>query len=308
MQNKPTLSFVWFGIDGRYGKWKDGLWLAMKRLEKKYTVYYQEPSEELKGDIILFWEAPITRQGKDKDMWFRIYNDPRPKILLFAGGPLKKEWVENFDMVCVESELNRKECEEQGIPCITAFGINEEIMSPVQAVKKYDGMHHGTCASWKRQWLVGEALGDRGLVVGRYQETDSRPFDECRTYGATVMDEQSPEVISLLLNSSVCCLQTSDYWGGGQRCTLEAMSCGIPVVCMDDSPKNMEYVAESGFGAIVYPNKEEIRKAVKQIKENPLEPLIGINYIKSKWTSVHYKDNLIKAIQYVQNKHTDTNN
>ena len=48
--------------------------------------------------------------------------------------------------------------------------------------------------------------------------------------------------------------------------TLEAMACGVPVVCMEDSPKNREYVEESGFGKVVYPNKEEIKRAVEEIK------------------------------------------
>lgn len=295
----PTLSFVWFGIDGRFGKWKDGLWLAMKHLEKEYTVYYQEPTEEIKGDIILFWEAPCTANGKDKEMYLKIQNNPKPKILLFAGGPIKAEWVKGFDIICVESEINKKEFAEIGIETITAFGINEEIMRPMVMDILYDGMHHGTCASWKRQWLLGEALGDKGLVVGRYQEEDPFPFNECKKYGCNIMEEQPAENIAVLLNRSHACVQTSDYWGGGQRCTLEAMACGVPVICMEDSPKNREYVEESGFGFVVYPNKEEIRKAVEKIKENPFDPKQGRDYIMKKWTSKHYADNLIKAINKI---------
>lgn len=297
---KPSISFVWLGISGMYGKWKDGLWLAMKHLEKEYTVYYQEPSEDIKGDIILFWEAPCTINGKDRESYLKIINTPKPKILLFAGGPLKKEWVKDFDILCVESELNAKECEALEIPYITAFGINEEIMKPLVSDIKYDGMHHGTCASWKRQWLMAEALGDKCLVVGRDQLSDPFSFFRSRELGANVLPEQPAEEIAKLLNQSHCCVQTSDYWGGGQRCTLEAMACGVPVICMEDSPKNMEYVRESGFGKIVYPNKEEIKRAVEELKENPLDPQIGVDYINSKWTSKHYAENLKKAICSIQ--------
>lgn len=302
MNSNPTISFVWQGISGRYGIWRDGLWLAMKHLEKEYTVYYQEPTEEIKGDIIFYWEAPCTINGKDKENWLKIVNNPKPKILLFAGGPIKKEWVDKFDLVCVESKINKDEFDSLNIPNITAFGINEEIMKPMVSNIIYDGMHHGTCASWKRQWLVGEALGDKGLVVGRYQEADPFPFDECKRLGCKVMEEQTPENIAILLNRSYCCVQTSDYWGGGQRCTLEAMACGIPVICMDDSPKNMEYIKESGFGKIVSPSKEQIRLAVEDIKNFPFDPQIGVDYIKSKWTSRHYANNLIKAINIVCKK------
>lgn len=111
------ISFVWQGIDGRYGHWKDGLWRAMKRLEEKYEVTYHEPTEEIPEDsIVLYWEAPCTINSKDADNYKRIMNLPNKKILLFAGGPLKKEWVDKFDLVCVESDINAKECEQQGIP------------------------------------------------------------------------------------------------------------------------------------------------------------------------------------------------
>lgn len=293
---KPSISFVWQGINGRYGQWKDGLWLAMRHLEEEYEVFYQEPSEEIKGDIIIYWEAPCTINGKDKDNWLKIYNNPKPKILLFAGGPLKKEWVEKFKVVCVESKINAQQCEEQGIPYIIAFGVNEQIMRPMNADIIYDGIHHGTCASWKRQWLVGEALGEKGLVVGRYQSTDPMPFDKCKEYHCTVMGEQPAESIARLLNKSHALVQTSDEYGGGQRATLEAMACGVPPIVMEDSPKNREYVEESGFGLIVYPNKEEIRRAVENIKQNSFDIYAGRDYVMSKWTSVHYSDNLKKAI------------
>lgn len=297
---KDKVAFIWQGINGRYGQWKDGLWLAMQHLEKEYDVTYHDIDEDIPGDaIVLYWEAPCTINGQYSENYRRIMNLPNKKILLFAGGLLKKEWVTGFDMLCVESAINAKECEEQGIPYLTAFGINEEVMKPLKRVKKYDGIHHGTCASWKRQWLVGEALGDKGLVVGRYQESDPMPFDECRKYGTKIMDEQTPESICELLNESVSCLQTSDYWGGGQRCTLEAMACNIPVIVMEDSPKNREYVQESGFGLIVNPSKEAIINAVREVKTRQWGNK-GREYVLSKWTGKHYADNIIKAINLIK--------
>lgn len=300
MSDKIKVAFVWQGINGRYSHWKDGLWAAMKILEKKYIVTYHEPHDDIPEDaIVLYWESPVTILGKDSENYKRIYNLPNKKILLFSGGPLKKEWVDKFDHVCVESLINVKECEELGIPHSVAFGINEDIFKPIKTEKKYDGIHHGTCASWKRQWLVGEALGDKAIVIGRYQESDPMPFDRCKELGVTVLGDMMQEELNKYLNQSYTCVQTSDYWGGGQRCTLEAMACGVPVICMEDSPKNREYVEESGFGEVVTPNKEEIKKAVDRIKEKNLDPQIGINYIKSKWTAKHYADSLIKAINTI---------
>jgi len=302
---KTKVDFFWFGIKGRYGIWKDGLYYAMKELEKEFDVEYKDPAEdEIRPDaVILFWEAPCSVKHPEYSIWFnKIRFAPNKKILLFAGGPIEAEWFEGFDHVCVESAINASELEMLNIPHSTAFGINSDIWRPLEQEKKWKTNTIGTCASWKRQWLAGEAFGKDALVVGRGQESDPYPFDKCREMGATVLDEMDPEELNVLLNQTGVCLQLADYWGGGQRVTLEAMSAGIPVVCMSDSPKNREYVEESGFGLVAEPNIESIRHAVNTLLDAPLSPKIGRGYIESKWTGVHYSNNLKEAIQTVCEK------
>jgi hypothetical protein len=291
------IAFVWQGITGRYGVWKDGLYAAMKLIEQEHTVTYHEPTDTVPEDaFVLYWEAACTINGKDAVNYNRVRRLPNKKALLFAGGPIRGEWLQGFDHVFYESKINGDELRGLGVSCSLAFGINEKIMQPAAQSKIYDGMHHGTCASWKRQWLVGEALHEKGLVVGRHQPEDQYPFDRCKELGCNVLPEQQPEEICNLLNQSMCCLQTSDYWGGGQRCTLEALACNVPVVCMKDSPKNCEYVEESGFGLVVDPEVDNIRKAVEEIKT--WQPSTkGRDYIMTKWTSKHYAEALLNIIK-----------
>ncbi len=302
--NKVKITFLWYGITGRYGIWKDGLYAAMKLLEKDYDVTYQEPTEPVDPKaIVLLWEAACTSQSRENGWWYQAVQAlPNKKILLFAGGPIQKEWLAGFDHVCVESKINADEMEALGVPYSTAFGINSDIFVPMDLEKTYDGIHHGTCASWKRQWLVGETLKDKALIVGRGQESDPTPFERCRKAGATVLDEKDPEDLVILMNSSLACVQTSDFWGGGQRCTLEAMACGIPPVVMTDSPKNREYVEESGFGIVTEPDNASILAAVESLKASPADPSKGRKYVESKWTPRHYADNLRKAIKSVTKK------
>jgi glycosyltransferase involved in cell wall biosynthesis len=272
----------------------------MRIIEKDHQVDYIEPWQEIpENDVLLYWEAPCTINSKDGEHYKRIKNYQGKKILLFAGGPIQKPWVEGFDLVCVESAINKKEFDDLSVLNITAFGINDRVMTPKNLPKIYDGMHHATSASWKRQWLMAEALGNKALVVGRFQETDSMPFIRSRELGATIMEEQSAEVICDLLNQSYALIQTSEYWGGGQRATLEAMACDVPVICMTDSPKNREYIEESGVGLVVDPDPNRIREAVEMIKANP--PKGGRKYIESKWTAKHYADNLLKGINITLN-------
>jgi glycosyltransferase involved in cell wall biosynthesis len=294
--DRKHIAFVWQGISGRYGIWKDGLWSAMQMIEKTHDVTYHEPTDDIPEDaIVLYWEAPCTILGKDSDNYKRIQNLPNKKALLFAGGRIEREWLNGFDWIFVESKINDEELNALDIPHSIAFGINEQIFYPEPLEKAYDGMHHGTCASWKRQWLVGESVGSTGLVVGRFQETDSTPFNRCKELGTTVLAEKQPEEIRTLINQSWTCLQTSEYWGGGQRCTLEALACNVPVICMTDSPKNREYVEESGCGLVVEPNAQSIRDAVAISKSTDWGTR-GRDYVFSKWTSKHYANNLLKWI------------
>ncbi len=297
---KDKIAFIWQGVSNPkvLSHWQDGLYAAMQLLEKEYEINYHKPWDEIPEDaVILYWEAPCTINGMNAQHYRKVMGRPNKKILLFAGGPLKKEWVKGFDMLCVESKINAKECEEQGIKHLTAFGINENLFYPEQFEKKWLGVHHGTCASWKRQQLLGKALGHDALIFGRRQDSDRAPFEESEQAGATVMDEQSYDETRHLLNQCVVMVQTADYWGGGQRATLEAMACGLPVICMSDSPKNREYVEESGFGTVVEPNEESIRQVAEYMTGYTKDWFRqGPEYVLSKWTSVHYADNLKKAI------------
>lgn len=306
MNSNMKIAFFWFGFNGRYGHWNDGLAEAMRLLDIDNTVkYYDVTTESIENvqkfnpDIILFWEAPITQYGKDADMWFSICALPFKKCLLFAGGPLKAMDVKDFDMVFVESHINAEDCERQGIPYRVAFGVNTDIFYPRHVFKQYDGMHQATCASWKRLDLFAKSLKNAGIVCGRRQATDPSGFDECIKQGVTLMDEQTYYGVSSLLNQSHVMVQTSDYWGGGQRATLEAMACGIPVICMSDSPKNREYVEESGFGKVVEPEIGAIRQAVQELKDNPMDFRVGEKYVESKHTSAHYAISLLNGINEI---------
>lgn len=293
------IAFVWQGFSGRYGHWQDGLWLAMKHIEKQHEVKYFEPFQtkeitEFNPDRVLYWEAPCTINGKDKDNYLAVCNLPFKKALLFAGGPLEEMWVTDFDHVFVESKVNADDCERQGIPYSIAFGINDEIFKPEKQPKVFDGIHPATCASWKRQQLGAEALGNKLVLCGRFQETDPSPFTESRRLGALVLPELSYPALASLMNASHTLVQTSSYWGGGQRATLEAMACGVPPIVMEDSLKNREYVEESGFGWVCKPEPLAIKKAVEYAKGSEISG--GVEYIQNKWTGKHYADSILKII------------
>lgn len=294
------IAFVWQGITGRYGHWQDGLYYAMKELEKYFEITYHEPSDEIDKDaIVLYWEAPCTINGQDAHNYKRIMGLPNKKALLFAGGQVNKDWVSGFDHVFVESKINKDEFDALGVPNSTAFGVNADMFKPEKRNKNWEGIHPATCASWKRQQLGARAFGKGMLLCGRFQETDPLPFKESQEYGALVLPEQTYEVLVGLYNQSHALIQTAEYWGGGQRATLEALACNIPVICMTDSPKNREYVEESGYGLVVEPDPARIKEALEEIKT--WEPSTkGRDYVLSKWTHYHYADNIKQWLLSIQ--------
>lgn len=294
------IAFCWTNgvkYKDRFDRWNDGLRAAMRLIEQEHEVTYHEPDEDLpEVDWILFWEAACTYAS---DEWGHAYkkvmNSPQKKALLFAGGPIKHEWVSGFDHVFVESQINKDEFDRIGIKNSTAFGVNTDIFVPLDIPKTHTTVTHGTCASWKRQNLVGEAMREEALVFGQPQATDPRMFDDCRGFGCTVLLEQTYEETNRLLNSAKVAVNCADYWGGGQRSTLEAMACNLPVIVMSDSPKNREYVEESGCGYICNPEVEAIKNAVT-IALQGKRPVKSRKYVMSKWTPRHYADALLTAI------------
>lgn len=304
MNNKLRICFIWQGISDKsiYGHWGDGLRGAMDILEKKYDVTYKEPWDDVTdADIILYWESPCTANGKNGEFYNKVRHNRIPKILLFSGGPVRLQDCVGFDLFLVESKISEEEFEALNLPWMRAFGVDTRKMKPEPQPKVFDAYMPATCAGWKRQALFSKAMGARGVLSGRDQPTDPGGFMMARQNGTLVLPSLEYDAVNSIYNASWCCLNTSEFWGGGQRATLEAMAAGVPVVVMTDSPKNREYVEESGCGIVCNPDVESIRKAVAEIKTwNPDETRAKcLTYIESKWTHEKYAENIIKGINKV---------
>lgn len=300
---KNRLAFVWQGISEPkiLEGWKDGLWQAIEYLRSFYNVEYHEPDDDLSDfDYILYWEAPCTVNGKNSSKYMNVCNSKGKKILLFAGGPLEKEWVKSFDLVVVEADINVEDCKRQGIRHAKAFGINTDIFKPRDVSKDFLAVHHGACAGWKRQHLGAEALGDRFLVVGNYQTTDPYTFDRSKELGATVIgDKLLPEECAKQVSRAKILLQTSEFWGGGQRATLEGMSAGLCPVVMEDSPKNKEFIEGSGLGYVVRPEPNDIKELCNNIIWSDEDAISARNYVIRNWSGEKYGKDLLEAIKSI---------
>jgi glycosyltransferase involved in cell wall biosynthesis len=198
----------------------------------------------------------------------------------------------------VESKIDADTCEDLDIPYRTAFGVNTDIMKPEKQPKVFDAIFPATCAGWKRQELFSRAVGSKGVLCGRNQPTDPHGFIFARDNGTLVLPELPYEAVNVLYNASWTCVNTSEFWGGGQRTTLEAMATNTPVIVMSDSPKNREYVEESGAGIVCDPTPEAIKNAIEQIKAwTQQDRERGRAYVQSKWSHEHYAISIMQGVK-----------
>lgn len=284
------IAFLWNG--NMRGKPTDGLGEALLHLGKKNEVGYFEPDalseiKEFNPDRILM-HAALTEYMAEM-----VSEYPYKKALCFAGGPIEDSNLYPFDLYFVESEINEREFEGKGKRWMRAFGINDRIFTPKNYPKRYDGCFAGAFASWKRPELFAP-LGNKIIAVGQFQESEKECYEVCQRSGVITKPLETREEISEWINCSHTVINPASFWGGGQRLTLEAMACDVPPIVCNDSPKNCEYVNESGFGLVVNPDTRSIQDAIENIKADPMSG--GREYVMSKWSSKIYADKLEEGL------------
>lgn len=287
------IAFLWDGVRLHYGKrFSDGLYMALRHLKEKHDVRVFEPSEgemihAFRPDVLLYWGA-LCENSKPL-----VASYPYKKAICFAGGPIDKDNVDGFDLYFTESQVNEIEFTRFGKSWLRAFGVNEQLFVPQAIPKKYDASFWGTFAIWKRPELFAASVKEKGVWVGIKQSHEPQCYEVCETNGVETHDELPKQDLLAFINASHVALNTANYWGGGQRMTLEAMACNVPPVVMTDSLKNLEYVDESGWGIVTSPEPDAIREAIAELKDQPCN---SREYILSKWTSRHYADALEKGL------------
>ena len=84
-----TISFCWINSKKpiESGQWQDGLYQAMKLIEKEHTVTYHDQYSTTweDSDVILFWEAVCCANGEYADFYNAIRRSSKKKILLLLN-------------------------------------------------------------------------------------------------------------------------------------------------------------------------------------------------------------------------------
>lgn len=275
-----------------YSSVDDGLGAALNILGERHEIVFFRPDEEMA--IREFNPDRILHHGAlTEEVCQAVSEYPFKKALCFGGGPVEESNVVPYDLYFVESAINEADFTRLHKRWMRAFGINDSIFYPMKTEKKYDACFAGSFSKWKRPELIAP-LGEKLVAMGEFQDTEKECYEICLSSGARVRNISSREEVALAINSSHTVVNPADFWGGGQRLTLEAMACGVPPIVMSDSPKNREYVEESGFGLVVNPDTRSIEDAIESIKADPMTG--GREYVMSKWSAQCYADKLEEGL------------
>jgi glycosyltransferase involved in cell wall biosynthesis len=246
-------------------------------------------------DVILHW-GDCTRPHASL-----LAELGKPMALCFAGGDPDGPTMQYFQHFFVESAVYKQRFELLGRSVSTAFGTNTKLFKPMEINKQFDVVFPATYAGWKRHILFTEAVsGFKSVCTGfMYDDHETECWQYPRDRGVLTLPHVSPETLRWLYAASGVCLITSHSGGGSQRTTLEAMAMNLPVICMEDSDKNSEYVREGG-GSIVKPDAGIIHEEIKRVLALETYPNTRA-YIMEKWSEFKYAQALedgLKKILY----------
>lgn len=310
---------------GEFGDHWDGIMAAFWELQKSHQVKFVTKIDELKnrtayvrGQLVYSMDDPFMHdddrnfaEGADAIIcwgsldrpWHAYLDDfKRPvKVLCHAGGPTEHPHQKHFDIFACESQVYIDRYKAQGKEAIRAFGVNTQIFRrEARTPRILDALYPASFCFHKNHELFGRAIGGFGLCVGNHNEETI--VSKLLQLGTPVMRRVSSESLCDLYNLSHTVVLPGGPDSGAQRVVLEAMACGTPVVVSADNDKCVEFVKESGFGMIVEPIDVEIKDAVQNLMLTPIDPSIGIEYVKSKWTEHHYAQALLEAISIAKSK------
>lgn len=296
---RKRLAFIWdFSVSElEKASWRDGLNQALQILAYEHgvdvRVIQHDNPDAIWAEIKEWQPTHILGWGSlDRPSFSGLEQFDIPRGLCFAGGPRQHPNSEVFDTIFVENTHYLEDFKEQGVNAVLAFGVNDLFFRPLETAKHWKAVYPASFAAWKRHELFYDAVGEKGLAIGKISEHEKYIFKDGIAAGVCVLPPVPYEVLPMIYNQSEFALITASEVGGSQRAVLEAMACNIPPVVMSDAPQNVEYVKEAGFGLIVEPDVESIKKALRSEPQKTG----GRGYIESKWTAKHYAQQIYENL------------
>lgn len=269
--SKSSLLFVYDLEDEN--NWKDGLWAAIRLLEKDFQITRLNlaltevdppfPDSDWNVDFMLGWGGFNSKV----DNW--LSRSPFKKGLCLGGyAPFNGH---NYDVIFYETEWSKKWLEEQGVAnrLVHAFGINSSIFCEILTKNKtllFNYITVGAFSNWKRQEKLLDKSGIR-IAIGQIQKNNLNEslqiIGDLLFGGVAVSDTISPRMLAEYYRASYACYIPAEVMGGGERAVLEARACGTPVIVEDDNPKLKELLESPIWDEKYYAS--QLKKGINEV-------------------------------------------
>lgn len=207
------------------------------------------------------------------------------KTIYEYGGDLKYPLLNKIDTLFVQQEFRVKEAKEKnGMPTnkivINPHGVNTDRFKPTETEKNYNAvMVADFRKDIKRQHILIEAWKDvpgKLLLIARLNQPP--PYgdyeQQCRQLikrlglenRVIIQDFVPNEQLPAIINQCRIGVMTSKR-EGGSRAMLEVMSCGLPMIVLDDSIGCIEMIRPEVDGLVSSPQK--LGSTINSLLNNP---------------------------------------
>jgi hypothetical protein len=243
----------------KYSNWKDGFTGAIDILKKKFDITMVNAMDNKNIDFnpfdIIFFKEGFngTYYNKYKN---NIINKKKGLFISCSNQIPKDADINIYDVLFYETYwyynyANLKRHKN----AYHAFGINTEVMTPINIDKIYDVIFVGAITSYKRPLKILKYSGKK-ICLG--VNSDNKLVEKLRLSGVEVREFLEYDELSLFYNKSKLCYIPCEIHGGGERAILEARACGIIVEIEPDNNKLKELLTSPIYSSEYY--AEQIEK------------------------------------------------
>lgn len=263
MSSKPKVLFIY---EHKYPHlWKDGLWAALKLLEREFEITYVNLATGKQGDeagifdFILSWGAFGSWPEHTMVEWF----PDTPKGLCIGGTALPPRNLDRISVLFYETEWYKDQISSHP-NIIHAFGVNTDIYWKTSRREKvWDFLTVGAFSFWKRQERILEKKGGK-FAIGEIQQnnlSESMAIIAQLLQGkCAISDMVAPELLARIYHQSKRVYIPADINGGGERAVLEARACGLDVEVENDNPKLQELLTCPLYNHVYY--ADQLKKGI----------------------------------------------
>ena len=243
----------------KYTAWHDGFTAAIDILKGTFNIdminAFDKPTINFDKYDLVFFKESFTGNIYNK---YKSSLTKKNKLGLFISSscviPNQKQ-LDVYDVLFYETHwyYNHADLKRHPNTC-HAFGVDTSIMKETNEEKVYDVIFVGNICDYKRPLKILDLPGKK-ICLGF--KTDQTLIKKLTDNGVEVIEFIEYDKLATYYNQSKLCYTPCTLHGGGERCVLEARSCGIPVKIETDNPKLEELTGSEIYSSVYYAKQIE---------------------------------------------------